>query len=1103
MKKILRKLGKFLQESNEKESGFTLIDVMVTMALFALITSVLLANYPDSATKVELANAVSDIQGIARDSQLKAGGIETAGDTAAGYGLYFDAASTTKFVQFKDLQIGSSTDLSGGAIGDNVFDAATEVSKIVTIPSGFYLRNICVGDGTARPFATSSCSRTQPTLGTVTVSYARLMTQPIIYINNATSTHYAAVCVEFASVNSIAAGKVRNMIISQSGFSTTALGACDEEPINLALNTSPNTGAGSLITSGNTSTFFGIDNTAPVITLISGSPLEMYLGDPVTDPGATALDNVDGNISSKINSAFISMTNTATQKTIYQFGIADTNPYFSKTTAAGDTYFVLPNRIGKIAIDGTVTKYADNFLGQSAIALDSSGNVYTANSNSNNVTKITPAGVSSLLGTTGDPSILGSSGGSPNSITLDSAGNVYTQNNGSDISSGKVSKITPAGVSSILGTTGSFSIGTTIDSAGNIYTANSGSNNVTKITPAGVSSILGTTGGRPYAITIDSSGNVYTANSNSNNVTKITPAGVSSILGTTGTSPYAITLDSAGNVYTANNNSNNVTKITPAGVSSILGSTGVSSIQGSSGIYSAGIISDSLGNIYTANNIPNNVTKTTSAGVTSVLGTTGTSPHGITIDSAGNVYTANYYSNNVTKITPSGVPSILGTTGTNPHGITIDSAGNVYTANNGSNDVSKITPAGVSSILGTTGTSPRAITIDSAGNVYTANYTSNNVTKITPAGVSSILGTTGTSPVSISVDSAGNVYTVNNGSNDITKITPSGVSTLIGTPGSVVSGQSISVDSAGNVYAGGYNSIVEIYPTAQTTSPVSVTQIASIVSDGDNYLKRYSVRDFAGNISTINRNFSFISSKLITSFPISTNVSHFDVDSQGNVYIPNSASNNVTKITPAGVSSILGTTGTSPYGITIDSAGNVYTGNLGAGNISKITPAGVSSILGNNGLAPYDISVDSAGNVYAVNQDNGNVTKITPAGVSSILGTTGTSPFAVIIDSADNVYIANYGSSNVNKITPAGVSSILGTTGIKPIAITVDSAGNVYTVNSVSQNTTKITPAGISYTIYTSSKVLNSLKYHAGGMTGNYLYVSDASPSILKLQIHK
>ena len=844
MKKILRKLGRLLQESNEKESGFTLIDVMVTMALFALITSILLANYPDSATKVELANAVSDIQGIARDSQLKAGGIETAGDTAAGYGLYFDAASTTRFVQFKDLQIGSSTDLSGRVIGDSIFNAATEVSKIVTIPSGFYLRNICVGDGTARPFATSSCSRTQPTLGTVTVSYARLMTQPIIYINNATSTHYAAVCVEFASVNSIAAGKVRNMIISQSGFSTTALGACDEEPINLALNTSPNTGAGSLITSGDTSTFFGTDNTAPVITLISGSPLEMYLGDAVTDPGATALDNVDGNISSKINSAFISMTNTATQKTIYQFGIADTNPYFSKTTAAGDTYFVLPNRIGKIAIDGTVTKYADNFLGQSAIALDSSGNVYTAN---------------------------------------------YT----------------------------------------------------------------------------------------SNNVTKITPAGVSSILGTTGTGPNSITLDSAGNVYTAND---------------------------------------------------------------------------------------------------------------------------------------------------------------------TGNISSNNVTKITPAGVSSVLGTTGTNPVSVSVDSAGNVYTVNKGSNDVSKITPAGVSTFMGAPTPIISGQSISVDSAGNVYAGGYNSIVEIYPTAQTTSPVFVTQIPSIVSDGDNYLKRYSVRDVAGNVSTINRSFSFIRSKLITSFPLSTDTSGFDVDSQGNVYISNSDSNNVTKITPAGVSSILGTTGTSPYRVTIDSsgnvytanygsnnvskitpagvssilgttgtspytialdsAGNVYTGNMGAGNVSKITPAGVSSILGNNGLAPYDISIDSAGNVYAVNRDNGNVSKITPAGVSSILGTTGTNPYAVTVDSTDNVYIANYGSSNVNKISPAGVSSILGTTDTKPIAITVDSAGNVYTVNSVSQNITKITPAGISYTIYTSSKVLNSLKYHAGGVTGNYLYVSDAAPSILKLKIH-
>src|SRR5690606_118397 len=99
------------------------------------------------------------------------------------------------------------------------------------------------------------------------------------------------------------------------------------------------------------------------------------------------------------------------------------------------------------------------------------------------------------------------------------------------------------------------------------------------------------------------------------------------------------------------------------------------------------------------------------------------------------------------------------------------------------------------------------------------------------------------------------------------------------------------------------------------------------------------------------------------------------------------------------------------------SAGNVYTSNNGSYNVTKITPAGVSSILGTTGDSPYGITIDSSGNVYTANGSN-NVTKITPAGVSSILGTTGTSPVSIAIDSAGNVYTANSGSNNVTKITP-------------------------------------------------------------------------------------
>ena len=282
------------------------------------------------------------------------------------------------------------------------------------------------------------------------------------------------------------------------------------------------------------------------------------------------------------------------------------------------------------------TNIATTGVAPYAVAADGQGNIYLANKSANNVTKITPIGVTSILGTTGT---------SPFAISVAPDGNVYTANQGSD----NVTKLTTQGVSTVLMVTGNGPKSILVDAAGSVYTANSGaSNDVTKKTAQGNQTKINVAGSSPSGITIDAAGNIYTSNIVSNNVTKTTPQEVSTIFGSTGLQPYAITIDSAGNIYTANYSSNNVTKITPQGVSSILGTT--------SGGPNA-IAIDAVGNIYTANYSSDNVTKITPQGVSSTYGTTGNYPTGITVDSEGNIYTANYGSSNVTRFsgTNSGV----------------------------------------------------------------------------------------------------------------------------------------------------------------------------------------------------------------------------------------------------------------------------------------------------------------------------------------------------------------------------------------------------------------------------------------------------------------
>ena len=228
---------KKIEEKEEGARGFTLIDMMVTLGLFALLTTVLLSSYPSSATKIELANTVSDIQGIVRDSQLRATTNDSTAGGNGGLGLYFDPATTTSFFEFKDIAT-TTLSLTGILdIGDGLFKANDEITKTVTIPDGFYLRNTCAADSSFRPFSPSSCSRTSPSLGPVSIIYPRGSLQPTITRTvGATTVKYASACLEFASTKSVSTGNVKNLIISQSGFSATSLGACDEAPVNVAVN---------------------------------------------------------------------------------------------------------------------------------------------------------------------------------------------------------------------------------------------------------------------------------------------------------------------------------------------------------------------------------------------------------------------------------------------------------------------------------------------------------------------------------------------------------------------------------------------------------------------------------------------------------------------------------------------------------------------------------------------------------------------------------------------------------------------------------------------------------------------------------------------------
>ncbi|MEO5881893.1 MAG: SMP-30/gluconolactonase/LRE family protein [Caldimonas sp.] len=324
-------------------------------------------------------------------------------------------------------------------------------------------------------------------------------------------------------------------------------------------------------------------------------------------------------------------------------------------------------------------------------------------------------------------------------------------------------------------------------------------------------------------------------------------------------------------------------------------------------------------------------------------------------------------SNGGTLTVTASTPSAMFTT---PEDVAVDAAGNFYIADTGNHRINKITSTGVFSTLA-----------GSAGNAGTADGTGSAARFNVPRG--------------LAVDSAGNVYVADTFNETIRKITPAGVvSTLAGLAG--IGG---SVDGTGSA--------------ARFSAPYSVA-----------------------------------------------------VDAAGTLYVADTSNQTIRRITPAGVVTTLaglaGSAGfvdgtgnaarfTNPRGVAVDTAGNIYVADSGTQTIRRITPAGTVSTLA--GLAPVvgsadgtgsaarfadprGIAVDAADNVYIGDTGNRTVRKITPAGVVTTLaglannagnvdGTGSAARFAsprgTAVDAAGNVYVADFNNESIRKITPAGV----------------------------------------------------------------------------------
>ncbi|MCB1192366.1 MAG: hypothetical protein H7A23_24580 [Leptospiraceae bacterium] len=358
----------------------------------------------------------------------------------------------------------------------------------------------------------------------------------------------------------------------------------------------------------------------------------------------------------------IIIKDTAENKAIYTSNGDSVIYSYGITTLAG-------NGNGSFTGDGGAATSAtlNNPYG---VYVDSSSNIYIADTFNYRIRKIDSGGTMSTIAGTGSSGYTGDSGAAT-SATLKLPRDVY------------------------------------VDSSGNVYIADTGNHAIRKITGSTISTIAGTGSGgysgdggaatsaqlqSPYSVYGDSSNNLYIADLSNDRIRKIVGTTISTIAGT-GTGGYSgdggaatsanidtavsVSVDSSGNVYFAEYNNSVIRKIdTSNNISTVVG-TGTKGYSGDKGAATSAQINQ---------------------------------PYGVAVDSSGNIFISDTYNSRIRRIDVSSgnIYTIAGNgkegftddsdlSATTvplyrPRGLYVDSAGNVYFADTGNQRIRKLTP---------------------------------------------------------------------------------------------------------------------------------------------------------------------------------------------------------------------------------------------------------------------------------------------------------------------------------------------------------------------------------------------------------------------------
>jgi len=414
------------------------------------------------------------------------------------------------------------------------------------------------------------------------------------------------------------------------------------------------------------------------------------------------------------------------------------------------------------------------------IAVDPLGNIYIADSGNSAIREVASgSGIISTVAGNGQFGFFGDNSSAtiaalwfPYGVTLDSSGNIYI----ADTSNFRLRVVTTNGIISTFAGTGFSSYsgdggtavtaqisgaqGMTVDKFGNLFVADTANNVVREVAGGvistfagnGVVGFLGDNGNAvsaqlsgPLGVAADGAGDLFIADSGNDRVREVTSGTITTVAGN-GNSQFtgdgtpavsaplsvaSIAIDGSGDLFIGDPINFRVREVLANGNIATVAGNGVPGFSGDNGPASAaqlsavaGVAVDSSGNVYVSDAGNQRIRKISSAGTITTVAGNGTAgfsgdggpaisaqlhnPSGVTVDMAGNLYIADTSNNRVREVSTTGVITTIAGNGISaytgdggsgvdaalslPAGLALGKAGILYVADTGNNAIRLLTP---------------------------------------------------------------------------------------------------------------------------------------------------------------------------------------------------------------------------------------------------------------------------------------------------------------------------------------------------------------------------------------------------------------------------